>query len=257
MRERSGRGFRAAGRGSSGAGRARGWSRLPRALLRPVVDAVMRQPAATLAGVLVLGFIGAIAANALYLQAGPHPAPLLGHAAPAGAARDATGSLPPVPRAENAGTLARAELLKKIQSELASRGYYEGAVDGIYGPRMEAAIREFQRVAGLPVTGEASDKLLVAVTWSTLMARETRENAGARPPSSARQVPTPPSRRIIAVQQALTEHGYGQLRPSGVIDDPTRTALEKFERQHKLPVRGQISERTLRELATVTGRPLD
>ena len=65
------------------------------------------------------------------------------------------------------------------------------------------------------------------------------------------------SSRIIAVQRALADYGYGQIRPSGVLDRPTSAAIERFEREHKLPVTGRISERLVSELSTMIGRPLD
>ena len=35
--------------------------------------------------------------------------------------------------------------------------------------------------------------------------------------------------RITAVQRALSEYGYGQIKPSGMLDEPTSEAIEKFE----------------------------
>jgi len=64
------------------------------------------------------------------------------------------------------------------------------------------------------------------------------------------------SARIIAVQRALSEFGYGQLRPSGTLDEPTSAAIQKFEADRKLPVTGRLSDRLLSELATMTGRPI-
>ncbi|MGZ3291755.1 MAG: peptidoglycan-binding domain-containing protein, partial [Xanthobacteraceae bacterium] len=66
-----------------------------------------------------------------------------------------------------------------------------------------------------------------------------------------------PSKRVIALQRALAEYGYGQIRPSGIIDAETQSAIEKFERERKLPVTGQASDRVVRELAAMTGRPLE
>lgn len=40
-----------------------------------------------------------------------------------------------------------------VQSRLAMRGYYNGNIDGLYGPMTVSAVREFQRDEGLPVTG--------------------------------------------------------------------------------------------------------
>ena len=66
-----------------------------------------------------------------------------------------------------------------------------------------------------------------------------------------------PSPRIAAVQHALSDYGYGQLKSSGVLDDATSTAIEKFEREHKLPVTGRVSERLVTELTAMVGHPLD
>ena len=65
------------------------------------------------------------------------------------------------------------------------------------------------------------------------------------------------SRRVLAVQRALSDFGYGPVKPTGLFGPDTKAAIEKFERDRKLPVTGQISDRLLRDLATVTGRPLE
>jgi peptidoglycan hydrolase-like protein with peptidoglycan-binding domain len=66
-----------------------------------------------------------------------------------------------------------------------------------------------------------------------------------------------PTKRVLAIQRALSDFGYGQIKPTGAYDPETRVAIEKFERDHKLPVTGQISDRFVRELAAMTGRPLE
>jgi len=63
--------------------------------------------------------------------------------------------------------------------------------------------------------------------------------------------------RVMAVQRVLSDLGYGQIRPSGTLDEPTSAAIEKFEREHKLPVTGRLSDRLLSGLAVMAGRPLD
>jgi peptidoglycan hydrolase-like protein with peptidoglycan-binding domain len=65
------------------------------------------------------------------------------------------------------------------------------------------------------------------------------------------------SRRVVAVQRALTEFGYGQLRPTGIEGPDTKIALAKFERDRKLPVTAQISDRVIRELSAMIGRPIN
>jgi Putative peptidoglycan binding domain len=66
-----------------------------------------------------------------------------------------------------------------------------------------------------------------------------------------------PSPRIAAVQRALSEYGYGQIKPSGVLDQPTSEAIEKFERDKKLPVTGRVSDRLVNELSTMIGHPVE
>lgn len=51
----------------------------------------------------------------------------------------------------------------QIQTRLKSWGYYDGAVDGIYGSATERAVRYFQRVNGLAVDGQTGDKTLAAL----------------------------------------------------------------------------------------------
>jgi hypothetical protein len=63
--------------------------------------------------------------------------------------------------------------------------------------------------------------------------------------------------QIIAVQRALSDYGYGQLKPSGILDRPTRDAIERFEREHNIPVTGKISDRLVNELAVLIGHPLE
>jgi peptidoglycan hydrolase-like protein with peptidoglycan-binding domain len=157
--------------------------------------------------------------------------------------------------AEAPAARARAQLFTDIQRELANRGFYDGSIDGIFGPKMDAAIREFEQASGRRPSGEPNEALLAVIKRSSVKAERskaapTRRTDGA-PAASA------PSRRVAAVQRALSDFGYGQLKLSGVVDEATKTAIEKFERERKLPVRGQLSDRLLRELAAVTGRPFE
>ena len=100
------------------------------------------------------------------------------------------------------------------------------------------------------------DRLSVA---PAIVAPKPRPNAA---PAPAQQDPiaeliTPSKPHVLAIQRALADFGYGQIKPTGVYDNDTRAAIEKFEREHSLPVDGQITDRFVRELAAMTGRPLE
>jgi Putative peptidoglycan binding domain len=58
------------------------------------------------------------------------------------------------------------ETIIAVQKELTQLGYYHGQVDGLIGPQMEGAIRWFQSVDKLPVTGQIDDPTLKALRIS-------------------------------------------------------------------------------------------
>jgi peptidoglycan hydrolase-like protein with peptidoglycan-binding domain len=235
-----------------------------------------------------IALVGAVAVlvNTLFLQAGPHPAPMVKSsiiataAPPAKPATTGTGTALPRPRPADAakaepakaspapippGTItastpparASAAIVADIQRELSRRGFYDGVIDGKYGPRTDTAIRDFEQAAALRPSTEPNEALLRAIKNSPIR---------ARPPAAQPKAPTrpdpigellAPAKQVVAVQRALSEFGYGQIKPTGIIDPETQSAIQKFERERRLPVTGQLSHRVVRELAAITGRPLE
>jgi hypothetical protein len=61
---------------------------------------------------------------------------------------------------DSAASYDDGSLVAQLQSRLAGRGYYRGAVDGVMGPETRRAIRAFERANGLPVDGLIDDQLL-------------------------------------------------------------------------------------------------
>ena len=55
---------------------------------------------------------------------------------------------------------------RAVQEELAELGYYHGPVDGTIGPETQRAIRWFQSVAKIPVTGRIDSATLRALQIS-------------------------------------------------------------------------------------------
>jgi peptidoglycan hydrolase-like protein with peptidoglycan-binding domain len=81
--------------------------------------------------------------------------------------------------------------------------------------------------------------------------------AVARPPAAIPMQQSPAARRLAGVQRALSEYGYGNLKITGTMSGETQSAIQTFERQHKMPVTGQVSDRLLRELAAAIGHPVE
>ena len=181
-------------------GEARGSARARSVRLPIFFRVLMQRPRASLFAIAGTAGSAAIVINALYLQPGPHPAPIFAIA-------------PPV----------------------------EAAVSNEAAPpaRPPAPVAEIVRSESNPMPMKAP-----AVAHASA---PTRDPIGSLINSS---------RPVAPIQRALSEFGYGPLETNGTLGPNTRAAIERFERDHKMPVTGHISDRLIRELSSLTGRPL-
>ena len=63
-----------------------------------------------------------------------------------------------------------------LRGKLKEKGYDPGPIDGIHGPRTEAALRDFQKAEGLEVTGDMNEE-----TRQRLMAGSSVSTPAASP----------------------------------------------------------------------------
>jgi peptidoglycan hydrolase-like protein with peptidoglycan-binding domain len=143
-------------------------------------------------------------------------------------------------RTDNPAVKARVEMIVSVQRELSQRGYYDGALDGLPGPRTEQAIKEFEQNNGLRVTGEPNEQLLNQIR----KARHRSEITGSIP----RVEESKQSAQVLGVQRGLARLGYGPVRFTGAHDPATRAAIERFERDWGFPVTGEITPKLQSEL---------
>ena len=220
---------------------------------------MLARPRDSIAVLAAGAVVAMILVNALFMQSGPHPAPIFS-TKPAPVVAPITESVanlmpgrkpvaapPPVAVPGR----PRSDMVAEIQRELGKRGFFDGAADGFYGPKTDSAIRDFEQAAGLRPSAEPSETLLASIA---------RSNVKAKPAESYRDpiaALLAPNGRITAVQRALTEFGYGPVATTGAYDAQTRAAIERFERARKRPVTGQINDQLVRDLAAMTGRPLE
>jgi peptidoglycan hydrolase-like protein with peptidoglycan-binding domain len=186
--------------------------------------------------------------NALGLQRAPRPAPHVKPAAVAPAHKQpAATPLPPA----RPGTVKSSgqNLMLEIQRELANKGYYDGAVDGIAGPRAIQAIRDFEKAHGLKVTGEPGETLLEKIRHGLSKSDITGSVAPAAPAIMGS--------KIGSVQRMLARYGFGPVRINGELDADTRAAIRRFERERDLQPTGQVTDRLVRELAEYSGHTPD
>jgi peptidoglycan hydrolase-like protein with peptidoglycan-binding domain len=197
--------------------------------------------------------------NALFLQHGPHPAPIFAPQPLTQREAALPPHRPPTAPSAQAAARSQAQVTIDIQRELARRGYYDGSVDGIWGAKTAAAARDFVQAARLKVSSEPSEDLLRAVAASAAKPASVQlpPVVAATHSDPIAAVIAAPSKRLLAIQRALAEFGYGQIKPTGVYDQDTGAAIERFQRDRKLPVDGKVSDGLMRELASVTGRSLE
>ena len=201
-----------------------------------VMRALLHSPKDTVAGVLASVAAGAVITNALFLQAGPHPAPMFGSTVVNLTATPAASSLLPRPRPVEAD----ATVAEPRQAERPGESRT---------PETKAA----ESRAGDPLANLV--KTTVPSSQPTTTAALSSSSNAPRPPVPIPQ--TAAGRRVAAVQRALTEYGYGQLKATGTMGPDTQVAIQKFERERKLPVTGNISDRVVHELGTMIGHPID
>lgn len=204
--------------------------------------------------VAFVGLAAAITYNAIFLQTGPYPAPLSIEAEGSGkrsANKDRetgviTRTLTEV--GKTAALLPRSQTILAIQRKLTEDGYEPGPVDGIFGHMTRAAIMAYQHDQGLSVTGDGSSRLLKNMIFGV--------SAGASDQGASSPVSEETKVLVRAVQKSLAELGYEPGPADGVWGAATRKAIEHFERDRKLDVKGRISGRLMRELVQATGSSL-
>ncbi len=178
-----------------------------------------RRPARTLAGVTIAAVATGITLNAVLFQTGRHPAPLFG--APGVTTAVLKPAAPPMPAPRPVALAQPAPA----------------------APTPAAPVARAPEPAATPRAAEPAAPA------------QKKDPIGALIKGDGLADPVVPPARVAAVQKALVKAGF-VLRADGVMGASTKQALERFERDNKLPVTGDLAPRTLRELASQSGVPI-
>jgi hypothetical protein len=202
-----------------------------------VMRVFLHSPKDVLAGLLAAAAICAILANALFLQAGRHPSPMFGSVVTLPSPQAAAVS--PLPRPRPVELISEPPEIRPVEVRGADPKHVEIKSADPRGDSKNAdpLANLVVRSPGAPTAAPAN----VARPPAPIPA--TAQSAGAR--------------RVASVQRALTQYGYGQLKPTGAVGADTQAAISKFERDRKLPVTGQMSDRLVKELTAMIGHPID
>ena len=183
----------------------------------------LHSPKDMLAGLLAAAAICAILANALFLQAGRHPSPMFGSVVTLPAPH--TAAVNPLPRPRPVELVTDPPTIGAVEARGADPKNANFKNADPKDPDPMGDLRQVDRCAH----GGAC---------------QCGTSAGAGSGHRAKRR----ARRVAGVQRALPQYGYGQLKPTGAVGADTQAAITKFERDRKLPVTGQMSDRLVKEL---------
>ena len=217
-----------------------------------VMRMLLHSPKDMVAGLLAAAAICAILANALFLQAGRHPSPMFGSVVTLPSPQTTVAS--PLPRPRPVELISRpveAEPpeIRPVEVRGADPKHVETRSAD---PRGDSRNPDAKNPD--PKNPDPMGNLVVKSTGAPAAAPA---NVGRPPAPIPATAQSAGARRVAAVQRALTQYGYGQLKPTGAVGSDTQAAISKFERDRKLPVTGQMSDRLVKELTAMIGHPID
>lgn len=132
-----------------------------------------------------------------------------------------------------------------LQQDLADAGYFDGEIDGVYGPETVAAVQALQKANGLPQTGTV-DKATEAALRAEL---EAAGGAAAKESMAS----------TAAVQQTLKLAGYWDGPIDGQWTDELTDALKEFQTDLGVEPTGEVDAATItafnKALATAQATP--
>lgn len=211
-----------------------------------VLRILLHSPKDTAAAIVAFGTVLAIIVNALFLQERPHSSPMFGSIVTMPAPVQVPNSPLPRPRPTEA---TRSEAIPAETKAQESRAVETRAVEARIAEPKGAEVRSSDPLANLVKATSPAPTATSSIPRPPAAIPVSSRNDGALSPGG--------SRRVAAVQRSLTEYGYGQLKPTGLIGPDTKAAIVRFERERKIPATGQMNERLVRELSAMIGHPID
>lgn len=144
----------------------------------------------------------------------------------------------------NSGAAARPsrERVREMQRALAARNLYQGKIDGSWGRKTEAALRNFQTQQGLEVTGH-----LNGPTAEALGLQPEKASVANNPPRAVDRQPV--SGRDTAVQkhsQPALEDGSTNVQLSSLSTEQVKEMQQRLQLlgHYRGPIDGQVGEAT-------------
>ena len=197
------------------------------------------------------------------LQPKPAPPPAPAPPPPPAAPQAAAAPEPPWPNAP-------ADQVKLVQQALIDLQRLHGKADGVPGPATRLAIREFEKSADLPSTGEPSRSVYLALVKARSQPDAIKPPDPPPPPTSADiaksteakpaggdALPWPAKApdQIRAIQQLLIDLKLLKAEPTGTVGPLTRRAIRTYQKNAGLKETGEPSQALFEALKAARAKP--
>lgn len=135
--------------------------------------------------------------------------------------------------------------IESLQALLKHYEYYTGAIDGIFGGGVLAAVKNFQSRNGLTVDGKVGPKTMAVLTSGNAVGKNDNRDALATGASGE---------QVKELQRKLRETYYYAGTIDGVFDSDITRAVKAFQASAGLKVDGKVGKQTKEALFNKTAR---
>jgi peptidoglycan hydrolase-like protein with peptidoglycan-binding domain len=136
-------------------------------------------------------------------------------------------------------SVAKSQVTANLQQSLRDRGFYDGAIDGINGPKTKEGVVKAQEAYGLIPDGVAGSITMAALEADTHSSSENQNVATNQPTNDVY------SDRVLEGQTLLSELGLYNGDLDGVQGSRTTAAIKQAQALYGLPVDGVLGNQTL------------
>lgn len=207
-----------------------------------ILRACVHKPLRTILSLAGAAIVVSFVTNLLFMQDGPHPAPLF-------AKHEPKASEPAARRADAASARTQDPASRAVRPVTMT--------PGADAPAPPPAPRSAPLSVVPAAPAKPAEKTAAKQPEFDPIAQFLR-TGGAQAPATTASTTAPASsetKRIAAAQRALGKVGL-TVEADGVMGPGTRAAIQKFERDNKLPVTGELNPRTVKALSARASIPI-
>ncbi len=142
---------------------------------------------------------------------------------------------------------SRADVVN-LQKLLTDRGFYDGAIDGVMGPRTRAAVVAAQKKYGLTADGVAGPRTLAALESGGSTSGTGTVRVSTNSSTTTTTTTTAPRTDVRRLQELLAKRGFYKGTVDGISGKQTRDAVIAAQKAYGLTADGVAGPRTLAAL---------